>query len=57
MDDRSTMLRRRIDLYRRYLREGLNADQAMVYLDQLQRDEAELKSILDEGRTGKASRP
>jgi hypothetical protein len=57
MDDKAQMLRRRIDLYRGYLREGLNADQARLYLDQLQRDEAELKAIMDKAIMDKDSAP
>jgi hypothetical protein len=48
MDDRAEALRRRIALYRRYLREGLSAQQAMLYLNQLRRDEAELTALTGE---------
>ena len=45
MEERADMLRRRIALYRRYLREGVDAALAGQYLRQLQADEAELAAI------------
>jgi hypothetical protein len=45
MDDRPTELRRRIERYRSYLREGLSASFATIYLKQIADDEAELKRI------------
>lgn len=45
MDDRADMLRRRIALYRRYLREGVDAAIARDYLEQILKDEAELAEI------------
>jgi len=38
-------LRRRIELYRRYLREGTEARLAQDYLDQIKRDRQELAEI------------
>jgi len=52
MDDRANRLRRRIALYRRYLREGLSVEQAMLYLNQLRADEAELRSLSGEAPVG-----
>jgi hypothetical protein len=49
MDDRAKLLHRRITLYRHYLRDGVPAPQAALYLKQIQRDETELKVIADEG--------
>jgi hypothetical protein len=48
MDERAAILRRRIELYRRYLREGVDAWMAAEYLQQIVADEAELAEI--EGR-------
>ncbi len=42
MEDRTELLRRRIALYRRYLREGVNDGLAVEYLRQIAEDEAEL---------------
>ena len=39
------MLRRRIALYRRYLREGVDATLALEYVGQIRDDEAELAAI------------
>ena len=40
-----TLLRHRIALYRRYLREGVDAALAVEYLRQIAEDEAELAAI------------
>lgn len=45
MEDRAEILRRRIALYRRYLREGVNTALAAEYLRQIADDEAELAEI------------
>ena len=45
MEERADMLRRRIALYRRYLREGVDAALAGEYVRQLGEDEAELAAI------------
>jgi hypothetical protein len=48
MDDREARaqnLRRRIDLYRRYLREGLDSDRAAYYLAEILSAEKELEKI------------
>jgi hypothetical protein len=45
MEERADMLRRRIALYRRYLREGVDATLALEYVRQLGDDEAELAAI------------
>jgi hypothetical protein len=47
--ERIEFLRRRITLYRCYLREGCSAPQALLYLRQIQQDEAELAAIASEG--------
>jgi hypothetical protein len=47
---RTEELRRRIELYRRYLREGVEAQLAHDYLDQIKRDRQELAEI-DIGKT------
>jgi len=50
MDDtRCELLRRRLVLYRCYLREGCLAPQAALYLKQIRLDEAELTAIANEG--------
>ena len=41
-ENRAELLRRRIALYRRYLREGVNGVFAAEYLRQIAEDEAEL---------------
>jgi hypothetical protein len=43
--DRAELLRRRIALYRRYLREGVEGALALEYLRQIAEDEAELNRI------------
>jgi len=53
MDKHAADLRRRIALYRSYLREGVSAELARRYLDGLAHDEAEL-SVL-EGRRNEAT--
>ena len=45
MEERADMLRRRIALYRRYLREGVDATLVGEYVRQLGEDEAELAAI------------
>jgi len=45
MKERAQILRRRIALYRRYLREGVDAALAGEYLRQIRDDEAELAAI------------
>ena len=45
MEDRSHQLRQRIDLYRRYLREGVENGLALEYLRQIAEDEAVLRQI------------
>ena len=45
MRERVEFLRRRIELYRRYLREGVDIELAIEYLRQLSEDEAELAAI------------
>ncbi len=49
MDERSELLRHRIELYRRYLREGVDANLAAQYLREIGAAEAELAEI--EGRS------
>ena len=58
MDDRFELLHRRISLYRHYLRDGVPAPQAALYLKQIQRDETELKALADEvGKTKREAPP
>jgi len=45
MGEHADMLRRRISLYRRYLREGVDATLAPEYVRQIGEDEAELAAI------------
>jgi hypothetical protein len=45
MEERADILRRRIALYRRYLREGVDAVLVGEYVRQLVEDEAELAAI------------
>jgi hypothetical protein len=45
MEERAELLRRRIELYRRYLRGGVDANLAEQYLRQIIEDEAELREI------------
>ena len=45
MEERADILRRRIALYRRYLREGVDAAIVGEYVRQLWEDEAELAAI------------
>lgn len=45
MSTRAEMLHRRITLYRRYLAEGVDADLARQYLDDIRAAEAELAEI------------
>jgi hypothetical protein len=49
MDDRVTILRRQVELYRRYLREGVDVTLATEYLRQITEDEAKLAQIESEG--------
>jgi hypothetical protein len=44
---RAEMLRRKIELYRRYLREGVDAALALDYLREIAEAEAELAGGLD----------
>jgi hypothetical protein len=44
-EDRAELLRRRIALYRRYLREGVEAALALEYLRHIAENEAELNRI------------
>ena len=44
-EERAELLRRRLELYRRYLREGVDASLAEQYLRQIAEDEAELRQI------------
>lgn len=48
--DRAEAMRQRIDLYRQYLREGVSAELAAVYLREIAAAEAELKAIDSQGR-------
>lgn len=57
MDDRIELLHRRISLYRHYLRDGVSAPQATLYLKQIQRDETELKALTDEREKNKRGAP
>jgi hypothetical protein len=50
MDDRIELLRQRLVLNRSHLRDGCSAKQAALYLMQIQKDEAELKSIANRGQ-------
>jgi hypothetical protein len=45
MEERADILRRRIALYRRYLREGVDATLALEYVRQVGDDEAELAAM------------
>jgi hypothetical protein len=45
VERRTEELRRRIELYRRYLREGTEAQLAHHYLEQIKRDRQELTEI------------
>ena len=45
MQKRAENLHRRIELYRRYLAEGVDADLARQYLDDIRTAEAELAEI------------
>jgi len=47
-DDRATLLRRRIDLYRSYLKDGVDAECAREYLRQIMADQAELERANEE---------
>jgi hypothetical protein len=49
MDDRAQTLQRRIALYRRYLREGVDANLASEYLREIAEAEAELEQITGRG--------
>ena len=55
VEDTADILRRRIALYRRYLREGVDGDLAAEYLKTITADEAALARI--EGRRAGARRP
>jgi hypothetical protein len=43
--DRATVLRRRIDLYRSYLKKGADTERACEYLRQIMADQAELERV------------
>jgi hypothetical protein len=45
MGERPDMLRRRTALYRRYLRDGVDATLALEYVAQIRDDESELAAI------------
>ncbi len=45
MEERADLLRRRIALFRRYLREGVDAALAAEYVRRLAEDETELAAI------------
>jgi hypothetical protein len=45
MEERAELLRRRIELYRGYLREGVDASLPEQYLRQIVEDEAALREI------------
>ena len=47
----ASQLRRKIELYRRYLREGVDAALAEIYLRELKDAEAELAALLGEKNT------
>jgi len=49
MDERAEALRRRIALYRRYLRESVDATLASEYLREIAEAEAELEQITGRG--------
>jgi len=51
VEERAELLRRRIALYQRYLREGADATLAAEYVRQIGQEEAELKEI-EAGRRG-----
>jgi len=53
-EDRATVLRRRIELYRNYLKRGVDAELAREYLRQIMAAEAELQRI---GRNGTEGQP
>jgi hypothetical protein len=55
-EDRATVLRRRIELYRNYLKRGVDAELAREYLRQIMASEAELQRIARNG-TGGQPRP
>lgn len=50
MEDRAAVLRRKIALLRGYLREGVEADLAVMYLHDIAEAEAELRHIEDRER-------
>ena len=52
MDVRIEFLRRRIALYRDYLKQGTDAAQASDYLRRIKEDEAELAVIAEKQRCG-----
>jgi hypothetical protein len=55
-EDRATLLRRRIDLYRETLRAGVTGKVAIGYLRQIDSDEAELVQIRHSRETGMNAR-
>ncbi len=50
MEDRAANLRRKIALLHRYLREGMDADMALIHLQEIMEAEAELRVIEDPER-------
>jgi hypothetical protein len=50
MEDRATALRRKIALLRGYLRDGMDADMALIHLREIMEAEAELRGIEDHER-------
>ena len=48
--ERTTELRRKIDLYREYLAGGVEGERATIYLRELQRLQAELDSLESDKR-------
>lgn len=62
MNSRTDLLRERIALYRSYLRTGRPVAEATEYLREIQRDEAELRTIAkqrdrDQGYSSQVSPP
>ena len=48
-DNRATVLREKIGLYRRYLANGIDSDLAVRYLREIKRMEAEFARLSNEG--------
>jgi len=51
MDDRRALLRRKIELLETYLRDGIDAELAAAYLEEITRARRELRE-LDAGKPG-----